>query len=97
VSSPITKEDYLKFKDRTPQGKAFREAGAQIRYSDGVVITLGDRDAKSLSLSLPVAESPYSGNALLAAWTYGVLESFDAARAAKDFLENSTGKKPEAN
>jgi hypothetical protein len=85
---PATEEDYLKFKDRTPQGAAFRKSGGEMTYTNGVVVlALGQPQSKSVSLTLPVSDHSYSGNSLAEAKKYGVKESFDAVGAAKAFLE----------
>ena len=85
---PVTEEEYRSFKDQTPQSRAFRASGGEMTYTDGVVVlTLGRPEAKSVSLTLPFSDEPYSGNSLAEAKKYGIKESFDAVGAAKAFLE----------
>ena len=88
---PVTEEDYGKFKDRTPQGAAFRESGGELTYTNGVIVlTLGKPDSKLVSLTLPFSDQPYSSNSLAEAKTYGVKASFDAVGSAKAFLESTS-------
>jgi hypothetical protein len=87
---PATAEDCGKFKDQTPQGRAFRESGGEVNHTDGMIIlTLGKKDAKSVSLTMPFSDKPYSDNSLIEATKYGVMEWYDAIGAAKTFLEGA--------
>ena len=62
-------------------------------YTNGVIVlALGKQDAKSVSLTMPFSERPYSSNSLAEAKQYGVKESFDAVGAAKSFLEVAGAK-----
>jgi hypothetical protein len=95
VRWPATEEDYRRFKDWTPQGSAFREAGGEMNYTNGVIIlALGKPESKSASLTLPVSDRPYSGNSLVEAKRYGVKESFDALVSARAFLEGPSSAAP---
>jgi hypothetical protein len=89
---PVTREDYQTFRDRTPSGTTFRESGGEIQYTNSlIVLTLGHKDAKPVTLTLPFSEKPYAGNAVAEAEKYGVMKSFDATAAARKFLQVATG------
>lgn len=82
--------DYRKFKDQTPQGKGFRESGGEVSHADGVItLVLGKKDAQSTSLTMPFSEHPYVSNALAEARKQGIKPSYDAAAAAKAFLDEA--------
>jgi hypothetical protein len=62
-------------------------------YTNGVIVLLlGKPESKSVSLTLPFSDQPYSGNALADAEKYGVKQSFDALASAKAFLEGPSSQ-----
>ena len=88
VRWPVSEADYRSFRNDNAQAIAFREAGGTLSHADGMIlITLGTKDAKSVSITLPFAEKPYTGNALAEAKKHGIKDSFNAAAAAKAFLQ----------
>ena len=86
---PVTEEAYRKFKDQeSPAARTFRKAGGSVDYSDGVLILgLGAKDARMVSVTLPVSEKAYSRNGLSEARRYGVRETFAALEEARAFLQ----------
>jgi hypothetical protein len=88
VQMPLSEADFLEFKNHSPQGAAFTKSGGVKKLEDGVlVLTIGGKDAKSGSLTMPFSGSPYNSKAVAHARKYGIKESFDAAQAARDFLK----------
>jgi hypothetical protein len=84
---PATAEEFVWFRDRSPQGRAFREGAGEMAYANRmIVLTLGKPGAESVSLTLPVSERAYSTNALAEAKKYEIKGVFNAASAAKTFL-----------
>lgn len=89
---PVTREDYRTFRDQTPSGMTFRESGGEIQYTNSlIVLTIGRKNSKSVTLTLPFSEKPYAGNAVAEAEKYGVMKSFDATAAARKFLLEGSG------
>jgi hypothetical protein len=83
---PVGAEDFTKFKDSAP-GKALVAAGGKMDRVDGqIVIKVGEPKAESVSVTLPFSEKAYVANASSEAKPYGIKESFDPVKAAKEFL-----------
>jgi hypothetical protein len=84
---PASEQEYQDFKEQTPQAAAFRKCGGEISFTNRmIVLAFGKPDAKSVSLTLPMSDRPYSTNALAEARKYGIKESFDAVGSAKAFM-----------
>ena len=93
VRWPLNEEGFQEF-SASPQAKGIRDSGGSFKLQDGaLVITLGERDAKTVSLTLPFSEKPYVPNALAEAKRYGVKESFDSRSAAAAFLGDSASER----
>ncbi|HSH96192.1 MAG TPA: hypothetical protein VK968_18750 [Roseimicrobium sp.] len=86
VRFPLSSADYHEFTS-DKQAAGIRAAGGVIAYRDGILsITLGERDAKGVSITLPFSEKPYVSNAMTEAGRHGIKESFDAKQTAALFL-----------
>lgn len=88
---PVSAKDYREAQEDN-QLKALLAAGAQIEHKDNLVrVTIGNKDGKSLSVTMPFSENPYKPNALEPAKKHGIKPSFDPVKAAEAFL-SGTGK-----
>lgn len=86
VRFPLSESDREQFQNGS-QAKGIRASGGSVAYEDNmVVIKLGDRDAKMVSLALPFSEKPYAPNALANAKRFGIRKTFDPRSAAAEFL-----------
>jgi hypothetical protein len=90
---PLTNEEFREAEE-SAQVKAFRAAGGQIELKDGVVVaSIGQKDAKTLSLTLPFSEKTYMRNAIEKARKHGIKTTFDAAQAAEAFFTGAAETK----
>lgn len=88
---PVTEEQFRQARDDARNGRGFKSSGGEMSYIDGAIaLTIGERDAARTALTLPFSEKNYSDNAVSAAKKHGILESFDAAAAARTFLDENT-------
>jgi hypothetical protein len=91
--APMPKEKFDKMYGRESESSnavaQFKRGGGKLSYAGNeLMIVVGEPGAKSVTVSLPVFESPYSSNVLEALKKKGtkVLESFDAEKAAREFV-----------
>jgi hypothetical protein len=91
VRTPMDADAFHAFEQgRMAQG--IRSGGGSFTFKDDVLtVQLGERDAKTFSITLPFSEKTYVENALAAARQYGIKEGFDPHQAAKEFLAGAGG------
>ncbi|MBI5773785.1 MAG: hypothetical protein HZA89_08590 [Verrucomicrobia bacterium] len=92
ITWPLTRAAYEKAfgaaAEPDPKAAAFRRSGGKVSFADNeVTLTIGAVSDSTTTLTLPMSDKPYVGNAVETAKAQGTIkEKFDAPTAMKKFL-----------